>query len=286
MRLVANIATRGRPELLRAGIFQALANATLPDTVLMVSVDEDDESTVEMLNNLPIAASRRTIISIKPREDTIAAKWNRAIVRVPDAGVYVPMCDDSHVVTPGWDALLIKAAESVPDRIVFLYSRLVNPSFPGFQAVTRRVVDLMGGQIYVEHFPYWFVDHWLDDIARMVDRIFCVPINLNVSSYSGTQEMREPGWWADFFDACWEERLLTARILIRECTHDAPWRRNMTRSRVEMVQSRSRWINDCVRTIANPTLATDDRYDRVKHAAVEMLRDRILPMMRKQNGAA
>jgi hypothetical protein len=33
-------------------------------------------------------------------------------------------------------------------------NRMENASFPGIQAVTRRLVHLMDGQIYVPYFPY------------------------------------------------------------------------------------------------------------------------------------
>jgi hypothetical protein len=171
MKLALNIATRNRPKLLYDTVMATLANVRHRDTVLMVSADADDGATLDFFQTLPLTVRDRLLISVEPSEDTVGAKWNRVLAAVPDADVYMPITDDGPITTPGFDEKILEAAAIFPDGIGVVYSRMENFSLPALQAVTRRLAELMGGQICVTHFPYWFVDAWLDDIAKLIDRV-------------------------------------------------------------------------------------------------------------------
>jgi hypothetical protein len=288
MKLAINLATRGRPKLLYDTVMRTASQIRNPDTVFMVSVDVDDQPTIDMVLPLDKAANgpRLLQIDIRPREDTIAAKWNRVIGAVPLADVYMPMCDDGPIITPGFDNQILEAAAVFPDGIGVVYNRMENMSFPGIQAVTRRLVELMDDEIYVPLFPYWFVDHWLDDVAKLIDRIaYCTSDHDADTNRPGTMEMREPGWWGTFFDACHlRRRAIASRII--DAMDEPPWRKELLRRNYPIIEQRSKLINDCVR--ANKELAAyaaqhppDERYNRVRAAAVAMLRDEILPHLRE-----
>lgn len=286
MRLALNLATRNRPQLLLSTVMQTLGNIRDPYTVLMVSADADDEATIGVLRTLGQldVSPDRLQVSVQAREDTIAGKWNRVLREIPDADVYMPMCDDGPAVTRGFDEKILQAASLFPDGIGCVYNHLENASFPGIQAVTRGLVDLMGGVIYVEHFPYWFVDHWLDDVVRLIDRIAFADVRLDcASNRPPTMEMREPGFWATFFDACHLRRRHLAQAIVDSRGFVASDREKRRINGLHpLIEFRSKWINDMVR--ANQQLAAyaaqhapDDRYLRVKNAAVALLRDEILP---------
>jgi hypothetical protein len=55
---------------------------------------------------------KRVVVTIGPREDTIAAKWNRALAE--NADLYLVAADDDPYVTEGYDA---KAAWTPADAI-------------------------------------------------------------------------------------------------------------------------------------------------------------------------
>ncbi len=288
MRLALSLATRNRPELLLRTIMVTVGNIRNPDTVLMIAADEDDEPTIDFLKNIGESGLYPKLkISIRPREDTVAAKWNRAIEEIPDADVYMPMCDDGPIITPAFDDKVLEAAAIPPDGIAFVYNRMENASFPGIQAVTREVIDLMDGQIYVPLFPYWFVDHWLDDIAKVTDRIFFCDVDHDAdTNRPPTMEMREPGWWATFFDACFLKRRAMA-LKIVDATMDTTWRKAQLKRNLPLHEYRSKWVNDCVRD--NHGLAEyakrhapDDRYRRIRASAVAMMRDELLPMLKAE----
>lgn len=90
MKLVISLATRGRPQLLLDTIQKDVACFGQNNTVLMVQVDSDDQPTIMMLRNM--ALDKRVQVSVKDREDTIAAKWNRALEEPAD--LYMIKGDD------------------------------------------------------------------------------------------------------------------------------------------------------------------------------------------------
>jgi len=285
MKLVVSLATRGRPEQLVDTIERNLHCLSLSDTVLMVQLDEDDEAVRSVVGPL---ASRdgRLLISIKPREDTVAAKWNRALA-VP-ADLYMILGDDDPLVVPDTDQRVLDAAGIFPDGIGCVYGRMANASFPGILCVTKNLAGLMGW-IVPEYFPYWFCDHWVDDIARMIGRIVFAEVQTNQNRAGITQEMREPSWWANWFDAAYLLRRQQAWSII-SCLGEPFWLGQMLRTQHPLTEARSRYVNDTVRkTEAEGGFGytkrnlLDERYQRVKAKAKAMVPEMIkdLPMEEK-----
>lgn len=276
MKLVISLATRGRPQQLIETIAKSVCNLTHPETLFIVQADQDDQGTVGMFYNAISQGLRpaagQLAISVMPREDTIAAKWNRAL-QVP-ADLYLVAADDDPYITPGYDTKLLDAAARFSDGIGMVYGHMANASFSGVVAPTRGLVDKLG-YIFPEYFPYWWVDHWTDDIARMIGRISFADVRTDQSKAGKTQEMREPGWWATWFDAAYQMRRQAARNIILSNDFDEPgWKKEMLLSCAPIIEARSRWINDNVRAQSrqlegwsglNPA---DERYQRIKAKAV------------------
>lgn len=274
MKLAINLASRGRPELLALTMARTLGNIGLRDTVFMVSLDADDAPSIAAMEHFRI--DERVLISIEDREDTVAAKWNRVLRAVPDADVYLPMCDDGPAITSGFDEKIIDAAAMWPDGIGVVFNHLENLSFTGIQAVTRRWARL-SGYIYPEHFPYWFVDHWLSDVAEMTDRVGFADVRLDCSSNRPpTMEMREPAFWATFYDACYPRRRSEAENIFQNTRHTPDWQKAILRQRFPLVEQYSRMINDGVRAMQVQEKPADERYTRLKTMALALLRTEIL----------
>ena len=275
MKLLINLATRGRPGLLAQTIVQTLSNVRHDETVLMVSLDDDDAETIELVASGRLGfvpGSERLLWSRAPREDSLGAKYNRAL-DVP-ADVYMTMVDHSPQCTPGFDLKILEAAVLFPDGIGVVYNHLANATFPGLNAVTAQLAARMGF-IYPPYFPYWFVDHWLDDVARLIDRISFADVVVDCSRRPGTQELREPAFWATFYDAAYLVRRRCAQDIIGSGGFAEPeWRKQMLLRRYPLVEFRSRWVNDQVRASAHlmrDAGAPDERYARLKAQAVSML---------------
>ena len=286
MSLVLNLATRGRAELLTRTILTTSKNITRPDTVFMIAADADDAETLDALGKLQEWGGIKNLyVSIEAREDTIAAKWNRALKAFPNAAVYMPMCDDGPAITAGFDEKVLEAAEIFPDGIGVVFNHLENLSFTGIQAVTARMAAIMG-HIYVEHFPYWFVDHWLSDLARMTDRFTFADARLDCGSdRPHTMEMREPAFWATLYDACKNERHEMAECLFDHMSAEPQWRKAMLRTRFLLVDQYSDMINNSVRAMGMGGPPPDERYARLKAQAVAKLTD-LLPSLREQESRA
>lgn len=271
MKLVISLATRGRPEQLVETVTKTAANLVLPNTEYIIQVDEDDKPTIDLLSRVPL--DKRVKVNVGPREDTIAEKWNRA--QEEEADVYMSAADDDPFTTHGFDGKILDAASLFPDGIGVVYGHLANASFPCAAGWTRKWVDQLG-YIFPEYFPYWFVDHWTDDLARITGRISVADVRTDQSKVGKTQEMREPGWWASWFDAAHLIRRKEAFKII-DALDEPQWRKEMQKSTHPIVEYRSRWINDGVRR-QNEQLSnwsgldnTDPRYVRLRDKAVAMI---------------
>jgi len=266
-RLAISLATRGRPALLKETLERTLPNIRRKSTRLLVSIDDDDIATLTRVRDLP--NDDRVRYSIAPREDSLGAKYNR-ILGTP-ADVYLAMVDYAPHLTKGFDDKILKAAAIFPDGIGVVFNRYANLSFPEINAVTRNLALRMG-YFYPPYFPYWFVDHWLDDIARMIGRIAYVDIVIDVSKRPGTMDRREPGFWATFFDATHVIRERRAREILTDL-HDPKWRKTLLERSFPVIAQHSMMINDNVRSIANwRPEEIDERYRRLKARAVWMMR--------------
>lgn len=277
MKLVISLATRGRPAQLADTIAKSLANWASPETVVMVGLDSDDADTLNWLSQYsPHAwfvgpAGPRVIFDVREREDTIAAKWNRALA-IP-ADLYLVAADDDPYITPGYDLKLLEAAQRFPDGIGVVYGRMANASFSGVVAPTLKMTQKLG-HIFPEYFPYWFVDHWLDDIVRMIGRISFADVATDQSRAGRTQEMREPAWWATFYDAAFLVRRKIAHDILIGPDFDGPdWNKHLLAAQAPLIEHRSRWINDQVRGNAkglewqSRLSLKDERYQRLKAKA-------------------
>ena len=281
-KLVISLATRGRPAQLIETVNKSIANWADPNTVMQVQLDADDAETIAGLNqNAPHRwfvgpNGPSVILNVQPREDTIAAKWNRAM-SIP-ADLYLVAADDDPYITPGYDRKLLDAASLFGDGIGMVYGHMANLSFSCLVAPTAKLVEKLG-YIQPEYFPYWFCDHWTDDLARLLGRISVADVRTDQSKVGKTQEMREPGWWATWFDAGYLLRRRIAHAII-----DSPDFQESEAAKARQkamflrVENYSKWINDNVRGQDRQLAHThgqlslkDERYQRVKAKAVAMI---------------
>lgn len=278
MRLTINVATRGRPERLLDTVSRTLPMLARDDTTCVLSIDDDDEDTLAIVDKLP--SDPRLRLCIKEREDSLGEKWNRAIEYPAD--IYLPTPDHFAYITKGFDQRIVDAALLLPDGIGAVYPRMANFSFPAAQAITHGVVEKLG-YLYPPFFPYWFVDHWLDDVLKMIDRIVFADIDFDLGTKPPTQEMREPLFWATFFDVLRLVRRKQAHDIIRSPDFEEPaWRRQVLLRNHPLVEFRSQWINDQVRGFrVSQELPHDMRYVRIKNAAVKMIEQEYPALMKE-----
>lgn len=283
MNLTVHITTRGRPDQLKATLERTLPNIVRDDTTLLVSIDDDDTDTLQVLSSFPSECR----YSIRKREDTRGPKCDRALTEAP-ADIYLIGHDCAPLITHGFDQMVVDAAFRLPDGIGVICGPLANASFPQFQAPTAKMVELMG-YIYTPQFPFWFVDHWLDDIAKMIGRYWTVPVALDhVNTRPGkTIGLREVSFWAGYYNFLQPDRHEQAgRVL--DAMHEPAWRKKMLRSNWPAIDARSTWLNDMVAAQAaeieaarGDTDPPEPGYIRARDAA----RANIRRIWQAQNGA-
>jgi hypothetical protein len=273
-KLVIGLATRGRPEHLITSLNETLPRIRNRDTELIAMLDADDASSISAVRewqNGDHPNMENLIVNIADREETVGEKWNRMCKW--NADVYVAHADHTHHATEGFDVKILEAASTFPDGIGVVFSYLANASFPSINAATKKWIDVVG-YYYPPYFPYWFVDHWFDDIARITDRITFADVHCDSSRKNQmTQEMRETAWWATWFDATvLERRKIAFRII--DVLDEPEWRKDILKSRFPLVEARSKWVNDNVRAqsaqydLASRLPLNDDRYQRIRKRAL------------------
>lgn len=264
---------RGHPEAMVRSCEETLARIELDKTRLVVAVDDDDAPVIEALPRLPAAVVR----DVRPREDALGAKYNRCLDHRAD--VYLPLNDFCWHSTPGFDRRILNAASLFPDGIGAVYNAKNCLAFSPVQAVTHGFVDKLGGKLYPEFFPYWFSDHWLDDIAQMIDRIAFADVTVETwTAKPQTRERRELVFWATFFMAGHVKRRHIAQAIINDPDFQEPaWRKLMLVSRFPLIEYASQYFNqDMINHAPGWGEAQGpggERYDRLKAQAIGLLNE-------------
>jgi hypothetical protein len=265
MTLSIVLATRGRPALLMSTLGTTLRNVSRDDTTMLVCADADDVATVDALREI---SHPRIKIDVREREDSLGEKYNR-VLSVAPAQVYLVMVDYAPHITAGFDQKIVDAAASFPDGIGVVYNHLANDAFPQINAVTHRLAELMGG-IYPAHWPYWFVDLWLDDIARMIGRIAIADVWIDTSKRPGTMDRREPAFWASLYDSMTLRRRKIAHTIVASDGFIEPvWRKQCLLSPIHYgrIEKWSQMVTRMTRDIKENGDPPDERYARIRRKA-------------------
>ena len=274
MKVVVCIPTRGRSESLKKVVDILIAGCSLPDTEIVVAIDADDDS----YGNPSFEHGNRVVWSQAEREDTLGAKYNRA-VRATQADVYVLWADDMVMPDPGWDAKISLSAAAFPDRCgVVLYGKIEGVLQPGI-AVTRKFIDAMGF-FAAPYFPYWWVDTWIMEVATMAGRYIHTDVNVSLlgEMKQASRGVRDILFWAELFDKLRPRRIAVAESIIRAGL-DSPLCKYRLLSEVNQIAETWRQSNSILRDPARADALQqhysfdapeDERYLRVKAQAEAM----------------
>ncbi len=262
--LSLNLITRGRPELLRRTIELTLPNISLKTTELMVSCDDDDYASTEVALDYP-----EVTVSMRKREDSVGEKVNRVLTVAPN-DLYATMVDWAPIITPGFDQIIHEAAAAFLDGYFVINGPLANLSFPCLQVVSHKFVDASAGTIYPEFWPYWFMDHWLDDIGRMIGRMGFAAVNVDQSMRPAkTHELRDVGMWANLYDAlAWCRHIQASAIMSRSDFQTPQWMKEALIQYWPQIDLRGRAINHIAASSGVEAMrggeVPNERYLRIK----------------------
>lgn len=274
-KIVVSLPTRGEAQYLDRVVRSYLDNAIDLENVRVVVSIDDDDTIGNSSRSADLEDLSSVILSRAPRENCIGDKWNRAISVCP-GDVYCVGADDSAILTKGWDEKLREGAALYPDDIGCIYfGEAPGAQLPMCQAVTKGWAEGFGG-LYPSHFPYWFVDMWLDELAMMTGRMVWVDVQMMSCGGRGkTRGLRDVRFWNQFFDLTRPVREAQADKAIDELYKDVPWMawrlRGKGREALRTVfDSRSQFIyQEAVEAEATRSLEApeDSRYVNIKRNA-------------------
>lgn len=273
------IATRERPERLVKMLDQTAPNIKRGDTKVLICVDDDDKETIAALGKVIEKDDPNIVVSVKPREDTRGEKYDRALTEAPNF-LYVPAHDSCPCLTPGFDEILIKKAKLFPDGIGVVHSPMIHKGTfpPAWQGMTAKWVEKVG-YIYNPDYPFWFIDHEVHDLARMVGRYFLANIHIEPDHPGKTIRLHDLLFWCGYYDLMALERRAKARAIIDSPDFLTPdWQKADLRENYLKFENEGRRINNSVRKDAADIEArrglgtpTDEGYLRAKARAEQKL---------------
>ncbi len=281
MRINACIACRGRSGELADIVAETIDRTELPDTKIVVALDDDDPFSVDVVNMLQ-GLPDKFIVSIAPREDSLGAKYNRAAAAY-DADLYVLLADDMQIVTLGWDRKFAEAAALSTDGIFCIYfGNTPWPSpMPAAYAVSRKLVDMMGF-FMCPHFPFWWHDTTLYEIIEFIGRSVYVDIQISYEhNKNKTRGMRDVNHWASLFAALRPQRWeIAERIIDNPENIDSPLRKTELRHRANQMSDRLHAFDasnrepargQVLETVQGYDAPNDERYQRIYQASQKLM---------------
>lgn len=275
MKISLLIASRGRPvELLRTLRETDKRIANIEDTTISVALDDDDDLLPEKLES-----HSHLKWDVAAREDSLGAKYNRAARNAP-ADIYILGADDNIFLTPGWDDLVREKMAEFTDGLGFVYFGRLDGALPTQMAAPHRLIEEQGF-LFPEHFPVWFHDTWIDEIAHACGRILWAKIDIEeIGGRGKSRGVREVAFWAALFDGLRAHRLATAESLSQK--FNPGWYHTMLMQRRDLINL---YFADRISALRNPATAlhfekrmsfdapADVRYLRIKSAAEETMRE-------------
>lgn len=215
----------------------------------MVSVDDDDKETIDSLPKLP----PQVMVSVAPREDSRGAKYDRALSVAP-ADVYLPAVDCAPLLTDGFDQIILDKAALFPDGIGVVHTPFLGRGTfpPGLQAITAGLVRKLG-YIYNHEYPFWFIDHEIHDIGRLIGRYFQANVDFRPELWrpANTIRLRDVAFWATYYDMMALERRAKARAIIKGQDFLTPdWQKFDLLENFQVIENEAFNINQNVRNSA------------------------------------
>lgn len=170
--------TRLRPDGLRRLAESAADTASDPDGIELVTYHDNDDPAGDLYRALHLPIRWRPFFG--PREHdgvvNLSVKWNWCY-DVCCGDILMHCGDDIVFRTPGWDAVVREAFDSVPDKILFAYGDdLYQPhTFGTHGFVHRRWVEVTG-TLFPPFYESDFNDTYLNDISQAIGRHRFIPI--------------------------------------------------------------------------------------------------------------
>lgn len=204
MKIAILIPSRNRPCLL-SSVITALheMESGNNEVTYLVGYDADDELTPAAVKDIKYCE----YLEMPGEAITIGCIWNWLAHDI-SADIYSCMIDDAFPISPHWDKEMVAMAKSYD---AFSWYEVSAPQNCGYPTYTKVWLDKVG-YIVPEHFPFWFMDTWFQEMTCFIT---CkpVPVSQRMALYSKqeeTQSFRDLSFWWGFFNATRTIRLSEA----------------------------------------------------------------------------
>lgn len=165
------------------------------DITYGIVCDVDDPETIStcqvLRSKMPVA------FSVNERGPSLGGMVNDMADNVP-ADVYLSLADDVLCMTKDWDDVIAKATEEIPHGV--FWWKPANDKQPVLYAIVTEKWRAAAGQIFTDHFPYWYDDVWLLTVWCLVTEgpMITLPITI-LDCPKATHRMRELRFWHSFY---------------------------------------------------------------------------------------
>ena len=175
--------SRGRPHLAKKMIDSAIRTSTTELEIKLYLNDNDPElqTYIKLLD--------KNQYSIGP-DRSPGYSWN-LLAEQATGDIMFLIGDDAEFITHGWDVSVINEFLLYTDKIACVYpitgsvSKKKNPHF----CLHRNWIDALG-YFVPPQFWHWYVDTWVGEIARRLDRYRClqnVQVSIQTRLYDETE---------------------------------------------------------------------------------------------------
>lgn len=176
--------TRGRPSRFVQMVNSAFSTAANNDNVQIAAWLDEEDVDYPVLPGVVYGKGPRPLTQDGFLQ--MSGLWNRAW-EIGSGDIAMMCADDVVFETPGWDEMVQKAFDSVPDRIVMVSTRNGQDDRPILPFVSREWIDVAG--FAPEDWPGWFSDEWIWSMAAELGRVIFLPdvmIRHNQFGYDAT----------------------------------------------------------------------------------------------------
>ena len=217
--------TRGRPQML-AQVFTSLEQtiAQKSKVAVWLYIDHDDQITMDAIRTGQFQGYSFGIHCVVGESAASLGEIHNLTWRTSTSGsgIFMLHADDTLFVTPGWDDVIRAAFNQYPDRILAAHPHDPELHEPTFQMILSAEWLTVTGRFSTAYFPFWFDDTWLDQIGQIIGRRAQLPIKLRLIGGKGkTPRMRNVAFWTGFYNHTLDERIHTAKELLKQI-HPAP----------------------------------------------------------------
>jgi len=166
------LATRERPHNIER-LWKSVLDNTTTVVEFVFAVDSDDQATAETLKKLD--TGKMVIKTRSGPRDYVPLRINESLQDC--TGDVVALWGDDLVVrTQDWNLHIEEAIRTWADGVGLVYCRddRHNEELCTHPFISRRFVDTLGYAAY-DRFFHYYVDTWLHDIAKRINRLHYLP---------------------------------------------------------------------------------------------------------------